>query len=282
MQFQRKRKYTEFSLGFSSGNQGLFGKILLPESDKPLPAVIVCHGFGTDHRTMYPIAESIAQQGIIAFLFDFRGHGWSGGICDGNAAADVASAFDYLSSFIEIDKQRISIVGHSMGAAATLMAASVLEGVHSLVLISCPSDSIDYSEEELATFYKHLTQNSGRLMEYPKDGTPLWVRFFPGLSWMWMKLRGYRVVVDWRKMLEANQAGVLSAALKRMKPCQLLFVHCQGDKYIAPEEVMKLYKCAQEPKEIILEPGGFHSAPLLPGKLRRNWIDWLTSAIKLK
>jgi len=275
-----RKKYTEFSLSFNSSNQRLFGKLLLPEEEGPLPVAILCHGFGTDHRTMRPIAEIIAQRGIATFAFDFRGHGWSGGTCDGNAWEDVVAAFNHLSSFPEIDKQRVSVVGHSMGASAALLAAPELKNIYALVLVSCPPDDIDRSGDEFVAFYQRLAKCARGLVEYPRQGLPPWVRSFSGLSWLWMKLRRYRVAVDWGKMFKANQKGALSAALTKVKPCHLLFIHCEGDKFVDYQEAMKLYKCAQSPKKIILTTGGFHSTPLLPGRLRQDWLNWLISILQ--
>jgi len=280
MKSRNRKQHAEFSLSFNSSNQRLFGELWLPEEGRPLPAVIFCHGFGTDYRTMRPMAEIMAQRGIATFVFDFRGHGWSGGTCDGNAWEDVVAAFNYLASFPEIDKQHISIVGHSMGAGAALLAAPELKDVYALVLISCPPDDIDRSGEEFVLFYQRLAKSARGLVEYPRQGLPPWVRSFSGLGWLWMKLRRYRVAVDWEEMFKANQKGALSAALAKMKTCHLLFVHCQGDKLVDYHEVIKLYERTQSPKEIILRSGGFHSMPLLPGKLRQEWLNWLISVLQ--
>lgn len=275
-----RKKYIEFSLSFSSGNQRLFGKLLLPEEKGPLPAAILCHGFGTDHRTMRPVAKIIAQRGVAAFIFDFRGHGWSGGTCDGNAWEDVIAAFNHLFNVAEINKERISIIGHSMGAGAALLAAPKLENIYALVLISCPPDGVERSGEEFIAFYKRLAKYARGLVEYPRQGLPPWVRSFSGLGWLWMKLRRYRVIVDWEKMFKANQKGALAAALTKIKNCQLLFVHCQGDKFVDYHEVLRLYEYTESPKKVMLAPDGSHSTPLFPGRLRHDWLNWLIAVLQ--
>ncbi|MDO8473859.1 MAG: hypothetical protein Q7T05_08630 [Dehalococcoidia bacterium] len=42
------------------------------------------------------------------------------------------------------------------------------------------------------------------------------------------------------------------------------------------EQVIELYDEAESPKEVVVHPGGFHSAPLMPGNLRERWMVWLS------
>ena len=53
----------------------------------------------------------------------------------------------------------------------------------------------------------------------------------------------------------------------------------KGDKWLVYKEVHRLYEIAPPPKNYILSEGGFHSAPLFPGKLRGRWISWLVSVL---
>ena len=55
-------------------DQKIYGKLFLPEkSDAPLPLVILSHGLGSDHRIMEPYAESFAENGFAAYVFDYIG-----------------------------------------------------------------------------------------------------------------------------------------------------------------------------------------------------------------
>ena len=50
-------------------------EIFIPETHhiKPLPLVILSHGLGSDHRIMEPYAESFAENGFAADVFDYIG-----------------------------------------------------------------------------------------------------------------------------------------------------------------------------------------------------------------
>lgn len=50
-------------------------EIFIPETHhiKPLPLVILSHGLGSDHRIMEPYAESFAENGFAAYVFDYIG-----------------------------------------------------------------------------------------------------------------------------------------------------------------------------------------------------------------
>lgn len=55
-------------------DQKIYGKLFLPEkSDAPLPLVILSHGLGSDHLIMEPYAESFAENGFAAYVFDYIG-----------------------------------------------------------------------------------------------------------------------------------------------------------------------------------------------------------------
>jgi fermentation-respiration switch protein FrsA (DUF1100 family) len=94
-----------------------------------------------------------------------------------------------------------------------------------------------------------------------------------------MKLRGQRMRVNWQRFFAAYKSGALLAALAKVKPCPILFVHCCGDKYVPYQSAIQLYEQARQPKEIVLEPGGFHSSPIRSGKLRDKWVNWVVDIL---
>jgi len=96
---------------------------------------------------------------------------------------------------------------------------------------------------------------------------------------LWMWLRGYRLHVDWGKSLELWSKLGFVIDLERLGPSSKLFVHCKGDKIAPYDGVLKLYDKATPPKEFLGVERGFHSTPLLPGRLRKRWIAWLASAL---
>lgn len=86
-------------------------------------AVLVCHGLGASRCNLLPIVAMWHTAGINVLVFDFRGHGNSGGRAVSFGAKerfDVVAAREYLKTRADID----TVYAHalSMGAAAVLEA----------------------------------------------------------------------------------------------------------------------------------------------------------------
>jgi alpha-beta hydrolase superfamily lysophospholipase len=269
---------------FTSHGEKLYGELLLPqEGERPLPAALLCHGMGTDCRSLKPVAREIGRRGIAAFIFDFSGHGKSGGVCEGVMATDVQAAFQHLCNHTAIDSRRVAVVGHSLGALAALLAAPGLEGIAAMVLLSPPGEYQmpgEGSEPPCPPRWKNLREAAGAVFEYPQDGFLPWLNpAHATIAWLWMKLRRYRLRINWHKYINSFLQESLSLAVERRKPCPLLWVLCTRDKRVPYLSSLRLYHRTPPPKELLVHRGGFHSGPLLPGRLRKRWISWLVSQL---
>ena len=273
-------KWQSQSIDFAAENGTLHGELILPEGKGPFPGVVLCHGLGTDHRSMRPSALNIARHGIAILSFDFRGHGKSDGLFDGNEDRDVIAALEWLRHQPKIDPQRIALVGHSVGAIAATRAAAEVEYLYAMVFLSLPFGVNDRSDRFISSVYRKSAQVGSSILEYPRHG-PL-----PGMGkidgmicvlWMW--LRGYRLLVDWEKSLELWSRLEFVIDLERLGAFPKLFVHCKGDKIAPYESVLELYHKTAPPKELFGAERGFHSTPLLPGRLRKRWTAWLVSVL---
>lgn len=110
----------------------IHGMLHLPkEMPGPSPAVMLLHGFtgssNSDNRILVRQARYLAEAGIAALRFDFRGSGQSEGeFCDMTLSGETSDALlmlDLLSRQPHIDPARLGILGLSMGGA---IAACVL------------------------------------------------------------------------------------------------------------------------------------------------------------
>ncbi|MFI8804012.1 alpha/beta fold hydrolase [Micromonospora chalcea] len=112
------------------------------------PGVVIAHGFAGSARLMRPLADSVARQGGVAVLLDFAGHGASGsrlpgaGRDDERARArlrhDLDVAVGWLRGRPGVDRDRIVLVGHSMGAGAVVRYAVAHPEIDRTVAISLP------------------------------------------------------------------------------------------------------------------------------------------------
>jgi len=91
------------------------------------PAVVVLHGWGSSSADLLPAAPHLVASGLSTLLVDARGHGRSGAttfMSMPRFAEDLAAGIAWLRQDPRVDPDRIGVVGHSVGAGASLLAAS--------------------------------------------------------------------------------------------------------------------------------------------------------------
>ncbi|MBF5029454.1 MULTISPECIES: alpha/beta fold hydrolase [unclassified Micromonospora] len=112
------------------------------------PGVVIAHGFAGSARLMRPLADSVARRGGIAVLLDFAGHGASHARLPGAGRDEERSrallrhdldvAVAWLRGRPGVDRDRIVLVGHSMGAGAVVRYAVAHPEIDRTVAISLP------------------------------------------------------------------------------------------------------------------------------------------------
>ena len=120
----------------------LAGLLLVPASGGPHPVVVFAHGWGSgkDSPRNRAVAHALRAEGFAAFLFDFTGHGDSGGTLEESTPAqqvdDLGAALDLLEALGDVDGGRMGVVGASSGAAVALLRAAEDARIRALVLRS--------------------------------------------------------------------------------------------------------------------------------------------------
>jgi len=117
--------------------------------------VIICHGFSSDWTNTTRIKDAYKDAGYSVLLFDFTGHGESGGkVAFDNAQTDRLS--HDIEAAVESMKIRgfktveIILVGHSMGARSILQYAVDNPGLGGLVLIGA---EVNLNTSRQASFF---------------------------------------------------------------------------------------------------------------------------------
>lgn len=107
--------------------------------DAPVPAVLVIHGWGGNASLMWPVVPPLHEAGFAVLLVDARCHGRS----DDDAfssmprfAEDIAAGLAWLRQQPGIDSEGLALLGHSVGAAASLLHASRHPDVRAVVSLS--------------------------------------------------------------------------------------------------------------------------------------------------
>ena len=278
MSKQSRIKVDKFPVTFGNGEIKLAGEILFPNTGSLVPGAVICHGMGSSRHSVEASAQIMANHGVAVLIFDFRGHGSSDGILDGNIVADAIDAWHFLSEFSGVDSKRIGLVGHSMGAIAAILATEKVNP-RVLVALSCPPEQ-DKKMPKMSSIIPENCIKDTLVKEYPRDGAFPWMKGpLAIVSNLWMRISGYRLRVDWQAFFETLKNAKMSTALLELKNCPTLFVHCKGDNLTPYKSALELYEKVKQPKDILLARGGFHSTPLQRGNLRRNWTQWTVSAL---
>lgn len=120
---------------FTVGGQKIHGMLHLPDTPKPeqgYPSVVFLHGFtgskSEHHRLFVLMARKLAQVGVAALRFDYRGNGDSEGdfseMTITRNIEDAVAAADYLRKYPGIDPTRLMVLGFSMGGMTAILSAS--------------------------------------------------------------------------------------------------------------------------------------------------------------
>lgn len=249
------------------GNNGikLNGKIVLPEqasTSSPVPGAVFCHGFGSDHKVMESSALLLAKKGIATIIFDFRGHGSSEGSLDGNFTEDTVDAWGVLTDFPEVDSSRIAIIGHSLGAISSILAAiKIKRSPKALIALSCPS-------EVRGTLFEKLPL---KLLQFIRR-----LAAIIGKHVIWFN--GLKVNVDWKRFLESWMQINISSALMELEECAKLFVFSASDPLSPYRRFAPIYETIPGHKQKIVTRGS-HVTPVAAEIIRYEWIGWVVSAL---
>ena len=137
---------------FPCGDISLEGAWHFPQTKATSPAVIVCHPHplyrgDMSNNVVLAICQALAQQGIAAFRFNFRGVGGSQGEFGQGTGEqeDVEAAIAFISTVKEVDSKRIGLAGYSAGAGFGLPVGFKDDRIRALAAISPPLPMFDFN-----------------------------------------------------------------------------------------------------------------------------------------
>ena len=145
--------FEEVEFHSRDGEESLSGWYL--PGDRGVSHLIFVHGNGSVRSgdNAVAIASRMVEEQYNVLLFDLRGRGSStGSQASGGffARQDVLGAFDYLVEKRGASPGRIGLLGFSLGAATSIMAAALEPGFAAVVADSPFADAADMVTEEAA------------------------------------------------------------------------------------------------------------------------------------
>ncbi len=138
---------TERAVTFASRGQPAFqleGVVHTPPTPEKAPAVILCHpqpaSSDMSDTLLVTVAKKLAEDGVLALRFNFRGVGKSQGQqTDGRMEPlDIAGAIECALAQPGVDSTKLCLIGHGFGAYMALTYAPYDSRVRTVVAISLP------------------------------------------------------------------------------------------------------------------------------------------------
>ena len=201
----------------------------MPVNKRPKAFALFAHCFtcSKNLQAVTYISRALTAKGIAVMRFDFTGLGESeGDFSDTNFSSnveDLICAADHLKSQFEAPKL---IIGHSLGGAAVLMAASIIESIEAIATIGAPADP---------PHVKHLFQNS--LEEIESTG-------FAKVS------IGGRPFMIKKQFIDDLESNELSKSISKLKKPLIVF-HSPQDEIVDIKNAEKIYLSAHHPKSYV-------------------------------
>jgi uncharacterized OsmC-like protein/alpha/beta superfamily hydrolase len=212
------------------GSEGaeLVGRLEQPEGPPRAYALFAhCFTCSKDLKAAGWISRALVDRGIGVLRFDFTGIGESAGdFADTDFRSnleDLVAAADFLRA--EYRAPQI-LIGHSLGGAAVLAAASRVPEAQAVATLAAPSDTEDLRERLLS-----------RAPELEETGEAE-IRIGP---------RTFRIQ---RKLLDDLAEDHLSGAIGALDRALLVF-HSPVDDVVGIDNARRIYEAAKHPKSFI-------------------------------
>jgi uncharacterized protein len=205
------------------------------------PGVVLVHGWESARDRTLPHAQVLHAAGFHVLTFDVRGHGANGpealplSVCE--FAADARAGVAAILRRPEV--ACAALLGHSMGAAGSLVAAAVDPDVAAVIAVATPADPY------------RLTRLTFRLARLPIPGPIAWP-----LAWLttrvYLKPRGHTV------------SSVSASRAVREIAVPVMLVHGSDDRVVPVGDLARLAEARRLARpegvtETMLVEGGMHS-----------------------
>ena len=216
--------------------QTLSASIEMPLNNKPDAFALFAHCFtcSKDLIAVTNISRALSMENVAVLRFDFTGLGQSeGDFADTNFSSNVDDLIDACKFLTKEYEAPQLIIGHSLGGAAVILAASTMPNIKAVVTIGAPADP---------PHVKHLFEES--LDEINAQG----------VASVSIGGRPFTIKKQFIDDLERNDLSEVIANLKKA----LLVMHSPQDATVGVENAAKIYTAAKHPKSFISLDGADH------------------------
>lgn len=201
----------------------------LPANQKPNYYAIFAHCFtcSSSLSAVKHVSRALTQDGFAVVRFDFTGLGRSEGeFADSHFSANVKDLLDVHGYMTDNYDAPGLLIGHSLGGAAVLVAASKIDAVKAVATVGAPAT------------VNHVTHLFSHQVEEIKDKGNVEVN-----------IGGRPFVINEDFVAEFDKTDLPTIVKDLRKP--VLIMHSPFDKIVGVENAQQLYHNALHPKSFV-------------------------------
>ena len=220
----------------NKNGQSLVGRLELPADRHPHNYVLFAHCFTCNKNLLAVknISKSLTANGFGVLRFDFTGLGESDGdFADTNFSGNVEDLIAAANYLKENYNAPTLLIGHSLGGAAVVFAASEISSVQAVATIGAPSNPVHV---------KHLLKSG--LDEIKKEGEAI------------INLGGRDFKIKKQFVDDLETKSLPETAKNLRKP--LLVMHSPQDATVGIKNAEEIYIAAHHPKSFVSLDGADH------------------------
>lgn len=222
----------------------LLGWVLTPPG-KARGTILFLHGNAENISTHVNNVLWLVPAGYRVVLFDYRGYGNSEGTPDMDGIhRDALAALDAVFGMEEVDKDRVAVLGQSLGGSVAVHTVAVSprrERLRALVVDSAFSSFREIAREKVGS-------------------VPVLGLLRSPLAWLVTERYSARLWIG------------------RIGPVPLLVIHGDADGVVPVSHGRILYDAAREPKRLWIVPGAGHIGSFGVPEIRERFLRYLSAA----
>lgn len=214
----------------------LSARLELPLDRKPLSYAVFAHCFTCNKnlKAISHITNALTRNGYGVLKFDFTGLGESeGDFADTNFSSNINDLVCAAQHLADNYGEPKLIVGHSLGGAASLFAASIIDSIEAVATIGAPSSP---------SHVRHLFE--GNIDQIEANGSAK------------ILLAGRPFAVK-KQFLDDISSKNMQEVVSRLGKA-LLIMHSPQDSTVGINNAAELYEYARHPKSFISLDGADH------------------------
>lgn len=207
----------------------LYAQLELPASQHPHQYAIFAHCFSchSNYKAIGNITRKLTEAGFGVLKFDFTGLGQSEGeFAESYFSVNIEDLMAVNQYLIDDNKTPALLIGHSLGGAAVIVAASKLDNIKAVATINAPSN-VEHVTRHFSHQFDESTEKGD--VEINIGGRPFKIN---------------------KEFVDDFTKTDLPAITKHLRK-PILIMHSPIDDTVSIDEAQKIYLSARHPKSFI-------------------------------